>query len=362
MSTVQRLVIAGGGTGGHIYGGVAIAEEFLKRQNSAKVLFVGSSQGLEVTLVPKAGYELVTINVGKLVGQSVFKRFKTLFQIPWAILQCMRTLKKFSADAVIGVGGYASGPCLIAAKILGIPAFILEQNSVMGLTNRVSALAAKTIFTAFPQPPRGANPKKCIYTGNPVRSTLSPRGPRTTGGQFTVFAFGGSQGSKAINTLLTEAVRIILEKNLIPYLRVIHQTGPTDLERIRSLYASMNHSLDNIEVHPFIHNMQDMYNQADVVIARAGSGTIAELGATKSAAILIPFPHAAANHQEANAVAIEQAGGCLLIRESSATGQLLAEQLVMLSQSSDLLQSLSDKISNFYKADAAVRIVDAIQG
>ena len=349
----MNLVLAGGGTGGHIYGGVAIAEEFLKRSSSNRVLFIGSAYGLETRLVPKAGYELKTIQVGKLVGQSFFTRLTTLFQIPVAILKCMVELRKFKTGAVVGVGGFAAGPCLIAAKILGIPCFILEQNSVAGLTNQISAKLSHSVFLAFPEIPEGFPAKKCLHTGNPARNTLKPV-EKAPGAPFTVFAFGGSQGATGINKLLTEAYGILKKKGITVHIN--HQTGEKDFAWVKEKYGNDS----NVRVFPFIDNMQEMYDSASIVICRSGSGTISELGATGNAAIFIPFPLAAGNHQEKNALQVAAAGGARVMVQGTATAEDLAREIQYFTESSAELASMRKKMQEFYKANAAQVIIDKV--
>ena len=205
----MKLMITGGGTGGHIFAGVAIAQEFLSQSKANQVEFIGSTQGLEVRLVPKAGFKLHTLNLGRLVGQSIFQRLLTLVQIPIAIIKAVLILKNFRPDFVIGVGGFAAGPTIIAAWLLKIPIGVLEQNSIMGFTNRISAKCADHVFLAFDEIPNGIDSKKCVYSGNPVRSGLKAQkksNAKTTDDEkvFQVFAFGGSQGATGINKLLID--------------------------------------------------------------------------------------------------------------------------------------------------------------
>ncbi len=353
----MNLIIAGGGTGGHIFGGVAIAEEFLAQSKGNHVLFVGSSVGLETTLVPKAGYNLVTLKLGRLVGQGLAQKILTLFQIPMALLKCMFILKKHKANIVIGVGGFAAGPCIVAARLLGIPCGILEQNSVPGLTNKISARFAHHIFTAFDAVPAGFKKEKCIYTGNPARSQLKPsqKNDQSSGAVFTIFAFGGSQGATGINKLLTEAVPLLTAQGL--KFNLIHQTGPRDLDWVKAAYSAYPHCI----AHAFIDNMQSMYDKASVVLCRAGSGTITELAATGNAAIFIPFPQAAGNHQEINAAQVQVVGGALLLRQQDTTAEILTKTLTDLAQNPDKITKMQQKIRTFHKPLAAHRIVEVMK-
>lgn len=351
----MNLVITGGGTGGHIFAGVAVAQEFIKQGKANQVLFVGSEYGLETRLVPKAGFKLETVKLGKLVGQSSLTRLFTLFQIPLAILKCFLILRRFKANMVIGVGGYAAGPCIIAARLLKIPTGVLEQNSVMGFTNRISASLASHVFLAFDEVPDGAPRSKCVVTGNPARSTLKPATIKSAK-PFVIFAFGGSQGAKGINDLMTDAAKEFLDyKNDI---QIIHQTGEREYDNVVKKYAEIGFKA---EVHKFIDDMQSMYDKASLVVCRAGSGTISELGATRNAAIFVPFPFAAGNHQEVNARVIERAGAALVLVQGKSNGSDLANVIRKLMNNPDELEQMRAKMQHFYRPDAAQRIVDLMK-
>ncbi|MGE4232575.1 MAG: undecaprenyldiphospho-muramoylpentapeptide beta-N-acetylglucosaminyltransferase [Bacteriovoracia bacterium] len=352
----MKMVITGGGTGGHIFGGIAIAQEFLQQSKANEVLFIGSDIGLETKLVPKAGFKLETIHVGKLVGQSFFTRLLTLFQIPFAVLRCMKILRSFQAECVVGVGGFAAGPCFIAAKLLRIPAAVLEQNSVMGFTNKIAAALSKFVFTAFPTPPMGAPQAKCVFTGNPVRSNFRVAKKENKIDDFVVFAFGGSQGASGINKLLTGAINDLPKDKF----RILHQTGEKDYETTRQEYQRMGWQ-DKVQVFKFIDDMQSMYDQADIVVCRAGSSTISELGATRSAAVFVPFPFAARNHQEINARMIEKAGAARVLIQGKSTPADLSKILLELSQSPEKVEQMRSKMVDFYRADSAYKIVSLMQ-
>lgn len=351
----MKLVITGGGTGGHIFAGVAIAQEFLSQSKGHDVLFVGSHSGLETRLVPKSGLKLETLKLGRLVGQGALAKLQTLWQIPWAIFKCVRILRSFEADMVVGVGGYAAGPCIVAARILGIPCGVLEQNSVMGFTNKISANLAQHVFIAFDEKPLGAPKAKCIVTGNPARSSLRPIEIKSNG-PFTVFAFGGSQGAVGINKLMTDAAKEFLP--IKDKIRFIHQTGERDYDNVVKAYSEIGFPA---EVHKFIDDMQAMYDKASVVVCRAGSGTISELGATKNAAIFIPFPFAAGNHQEVNARVVEKAGAAFVLLQGNSSGSELATMVRKLMNEPQTLEKMRLNMAHFYRPDAARRIVDTMR-
>jgi UDP-N-acetylglucosamine--N-acetylmuramyl-(pentapeptide) pyrophosphoryl-undecaprenol N-acetylglucosamine transferase len=351
----MRLVVTGGGTGGHVFAGVAIAQEFKEQSRSNEVLFIGSEQGMENKLVPRAGFRLERLKLGKLVGQGFLSRLITLWQIPWAVLKSFRLLRSFRADLVVGVGGYAAGPCILAARVLGIPVGILEQNSVMGFTNRVAAGLARHVFLAFDEVPHGAPSEKCVFTGNPARSHLKPA-PTKPAKPFVVFAFGGSQGATGINRMMTEAAcRLLPHKDDV---RLIHQTGERDYEWVVKAYEELGYPA---EVHRFIDDMQSMYNRASLVVSRAGASTISELAATRNAAVFVPFPLAAANHQEVNARVIERAGGGLVLVQGKSDGSELADVIIALMNDPTRLEGMRGRMAEFHRPDAARRIVETMK-
>jgi UDP-N-acetylglucosamine--N-acetylmuramyl-(pentapeptide) pyrophosphoryl-undecaprenol N-acetylglucosamine transferase len=278
-----------------------------------------------------------------------------VFQIPLAVLRSMILLKRFGATMVVGVGGFASGPCVLAARLLGIRTGVLEQNSVAGFTNRLLAKLAHHVFTAFPDFPPGFPAKKCIYTGNPSRATLHVSEDHSSG-PFTVFAFGGSQGATGINKLLTGAVKILRNRGVD--FQVIHQTGERDYDWVAKEYAGLH----GVEVHRFIDDMQRCYDRASVVLCRAGSGTISELGATKCPAVFVPFPAAAGNHQEINARAVERAGGARVILQQSASAEDLARALDELRSNPAQLAQMRERMGLFHKPDAAWKILNVMIG
>lgn len=347
-----KLIITGGGTGGHVFGGIAIAQEFLNQNPKNDVLFIGSSQGMEVKLVPRAGYKLELLQLGKLVGQKLLTRISTLFQIPIAILKSYRIIKKFKADMVIGVGGYAAGPCIVAARLCGIPIGVLEQNSVVGFTNRISASLANKIFLAFEGVPAGISKQKCLVTGNPARSTMKPSSQEKKVPPAIIFAFGGSQGATGINKLMTEASLHLKDES--KNIRFIHQTGEKDFEWVKEFYEKNQFPA---ETHKFIDGMQAMYDAATLVVCRSGSGTIAELGATENAAVFIPFPLAAGDHQTLNARKVENAGAAKVLIQGQTTGADLARELRTLLQTPERLNAMRTQMKQFYRPQASAQII-----
>jgi UDP-N-acetylglucosamine--N-acetylmuramyl-(pentapeptide) pyrophosphoryl-undecaprenol N-acetylglucosamine transferase len=352
----MNVVITGGGTGGHIFAGVAIAEALQRLYPDTKLIFIGSSEGLETRLVPKAGYILKTLCLGRLVGQRFVSRLKTLLQIPIAIFTAIYYLKKFKAQAIVGVGGFAAGPCIVAGALLRIPIYVLEQNSILGFTNQIATKLARKVFTAFDVIPVGVDSTKCMYTGNPSRTTMVPI-EKTKHSKFNIFAFGGSQGATGINKLLTEACQILAAKGYS--LEICHQTGPNDFDWVKKYYKS-----NGIEamVFSFIDDMQKRYADADLVVCRAGAGTISELAATQNAAIFIPFPFAAQNHQEKNARVVESKGAAIVLSQRTTTSALLADEIEQLIKNPTTLATMRLNMKQFHTPSAAEIIARTVRG
>lgn len=319
------LIVTGGGTGGHLFAGISIADAWAERYPGARILFVGARNGIEERLVPKANYPLEVLTLGSLKGVSTGRRLKTLFQIPLALAKAAKILLRERPSAVIGVGGYASGPVVLVARLLGwawgVNTAILEQNAIPGFTNRILARFVHSVYCAFPGIEDRFQKKKTHLTGNPVRKTMVPflsanRNP------FTVFIFGGSQGAVGINSLVLDSFANL--KDLLPRLQWIHQTGERDYDRVLEGYAKAG---VKGRIEKFIYDMPDCYREASLVICRAGSSTLAELAAVKRAAVLVPFPFASDNHQEKNArLFVDQSAADLLIQGKS-TGKELAGKI-----------------------------------
>lgn len=316
------LIVTGGGTGGHLFAGISIADAWKERFPGARILFVGAKDGIEERLVPKANYPLELLALGSLKGVSFSKRIKTLFQIPVALIRAGKILFREKPAAVIGVGGYASGPVVLAARLLGwawgVNTAILEQNAVPGFTNRILSRFVHAVYCAFPGIENRFQKSKTYLTGNPVRKNMLPF-ESATRDPFTVFIFGGSQGAVGINTLVIDSFSEL--GDLLPKIRWIHQTGERDYDRILDGYRKAGVTG---RVEKFIYDMPECYKEASLVISRAGSSTLAELAAVRRAAILIPFPFASDNHQEKNAHLFVQQGAADLLIQGKSTGRDLA--------------------------------------
>ncbi len=351
----MKIIIAGGGTGGHLFPGVAVAEEFLKRDRRNSVLFIGTKRGLEGKILRDMGFRLQTIDVEGIKGKGLVKSIGASFKIPRSIAQSFMIIHEFCPDMVVGVGGYASGPVVITAHFMGIKTVIAEQNTFPGVTNRILGRFADRVFLTFSETRRWFSEKKVAVAGNPIRKGFSKGEKRSekTGDRFTLFIFGGSQGAHSINRVVVDSIKYL--KGIKDKLKIIHQTGDSDLEWITEVY--MDCGMD-AEVFPFISDMASAYRSADLVICRAGATTIAEITAIGKAAILIPFPFAVNDHQAGNARVLTAAGAAEMILERDLSGRLLAEVTQRLYNSPDTIRKMEEKAVGLGNIRAAEEIVD----
>jgi UDP-N-acetylglucosamine--N-acetylmuramyl-(pentapeptide) pyrophosphoryl-undecaprenol N-acetylglucosamine transferase len=356
-----RLLIAGGGTGGHLFPGVAIAEEVRARWPGAAVRFVGTARGIEAKVLPQLGWDLTLIQVSGLKTVGALGALKGLLRLPRALWQARRAVKAFAPDVVIGVGGYASGPVLLMARLAGIPTAICEQNSIPGFTNKILGKMVRAVFLAFDEPRRFFRASKVIVSGNPVRRELvarltAPAPPSSaSSAPLAVMVCGGSQGAVAVNQLASEAL-IALAKDRP--LTIVHQTGEADLDKIARAYRDAGVSAD---CRAFIADMASEYARADVVVARAGATTVAELAIAGKPAIFIPYPFAADNHQEINAREMAAAGGALMFRQAELTAAGLAQHLDKLLRDEALRIRMGSVMKSLARPQAAATVVDWCQ-
>ncbi len=340
----MRAILAGGGTGGHVIPALAVANE-LKKNYGAEVLFIGTARGIENRLVPAAGYPLQLVRVGALKNVSLMTRAKTAFELPRAVWDAGRMLNEFAPDVVIGVGGYASGPAMLAAVVKHIPTLAFEPNVVPGFANRVVARLVSGAAVHFEETAKYF--RRAEVTGVPVRQAFFEI-PEKRGGTPTLLVFGGSQGAHAINEAM---IRCLPElRRQAPGIHIIHQTGERDYNGALAAYKSLGESA---EVFRFIDDMPAAFARADLVVCRSGASTVAEITAAGKPAIFVPFPRAADDHQRVNAEALARSGAAVVVEESKLEGVWLAETVAALLGDARRLETMSEAARGLAHPDAA---------
>jgi UDP-N-acetylglucosamine--N-acetylmuramyl-(pentapeptide) pyrophosphoryl-undecaprenol N-acetylglucosamine transferase len=330
-----RIVIAAGGTGGHLYPGVAVARRFAVRCPGTGVLFVGHRGGLEERLLPREGFQLATVTVRALHGQSRVAQARALGALGLGTLQALRLLWRVHPHLVVGAGGYVMGPVVLAATLLRVPRVLMEQNLVPGLTVRGLARLAQRVFISFPESAAYLPDRPVEYTGTPVREEICQIGagePREADEELHLLVFGGSQGAHRLNQAMMQAAPWLAAHQ--PRLCLVHQTGLADAAAVTQAYAQAGLQA---EVLPFLHDMADRYRWADLVLCRAGASTLAELTTCGKPAILVPYPYAADDHQRHNAMALQRQGAAQVILDAELTGARLYEVLEPLLRKPELL-------------------------
>ena len=355
----MRVIIAGGGTGGHVIPALAIAQQ-LRKQFGAEVLFIGTARGIETRLVPQAGFPLDLIKVGGLKNVSLMTRARTMFDLPRALWTAGRMLNDFRPDVVIGVGGYASGPAMLAAIRRRIPTLAFEPNVVPGFANRIVARFVSAAAVHFEE--------TCEYfrnakvTGVPVRQAFFHLAPKPPGEAPTLLVFGGSQGAHAINQAMIDSLPGLRAR--IPNIRIIHQTGQRDFDAVQAAYraSGMTGSSDAAgEVHKFIDDMPATFARADLLVCRSGASTVGEITAAGKPAIFIPFPRAADDHQNVNARALERAGAAVVVEESNLEAAYLVDTIAALLADPARLQSMSAAAKSLAHPKAVEEIADMVR-
>jgi UDP-N-acetylglucosamine--N-acetylmuramyl-(pentapeptide) pyrophosphoryl-undecaprenol N-acetylglucosamine transferase len=353
----MRVLIAAGGTGGHIYPGIAVANEILRRLPQSEIGFVGTARGLENKLVPGAGFELSIIDSAGLKNVGLAARLRGLLILPKSLAEAGRLISSFRPDVVVGAGGYVSGPVLLTAALMRLPTLVMESNALPGWTNRKLARfvdkAAVSFEEALPYF-RG----KGVVTGNPVRREFFeiPTRQREPN-QFSILLFGGSQGARAINDAMIAALPFLQE--LQPRLRITHQTGEADFDKVSAAYRDAGWEQANVT--KYVDNMVNAFASVDLVICRAGATTTAELIAAGKASVMIPFPLAADDHQRKNAEALQAAGGTRMILQADLSGERLATEITTLSSQPELIRAMEQSSSSLARGDAAAAVVDLIE-
>ncbi len=356
----MRVVIAGGGTGGHLFPGLAVAEELKNRDASTEIIFVGTEFGIEARVVPREGCPLKFVRAEGLVGVSASKKVKAVLKMFLSVIDSYRILKTVNPDIVVGVGGYASGAIVFLAFLMSIPTMILEQNSVPGLTNKILGKFVDTACITYQESIPFFPKEKTFLTGNPIRTYIL-KGSAEAGyklfsldpGLFTVFAFGGSSGARSINTALVDALNHL--KDLKDKIQFLHQTGTKDYEKIRDAYRKAEFKGT---IAPFIYQIGEAYAVADVVLSRAGATTLAELTALGKPAILVPYPHAAGNHQELNARKLREIGAAKVVLDHELKGETLANIIREMYTSNATRTDMQRSSRSVGRPEACAKVVD----
>lgn len=350
----MKVLIAAGGTGGHIYPGIAVAKEILRRDEKSEVLFVGTARGLETKIVPDNGFQLSLIKSAGLKNVGFIGKLKGLFILPKSFLEARRLIKDFNPDVVIGAGGYVSGPVLMTASLMRVPTLVMDSNALPGFTNRRLAPFIKKAALTFEEalPYFG---KKGIVTGNPVRKEFFEILPKERGEKVNLLIFGGSQGARAINNAMGDALRLLPKGKL----QITHQTGEFDFEKLKEIYSRSE--FKDADIRQYISNMVDEFAKADLVICRAGATTCAELSAAGKAAIMVPLPTAADDHQRKNAEALQTAGAAKMILQRDLNGESLANEIIDLINQSEKISAMEVSTKKLARKDAAEVTVNLIE-
>ncbi|MBP6003000.1 MAG: undecaprenyldiphospho-muramoylpentapeptide beta-N-acetylglucosaminyltransferase [Pyrinomonadaceae bacterium] len=352
----MKVLIAAGGTGGHIYPGIAVAKEILARDAASEVLFVGTSKGLETRIVPENGFQLSLIHSAGLKNVGLAGKIKGLAVLPQSFVEARKILREFSPDVVVGAGGYVSGPVLLTAHFLGYPTLVMDSNALPGFTNRRLARfvdrAALTFDDAIP-----FFGTKGIVTGNPVREEFFGIVERKPAKPFHLLIFGGSQGARAINNAMMSALPLV--KEAVDSLVITHQTGEADFETVETAYKDAE--IVDADVRPYITNMVEEFDKADLIICRAGATTCAEVAAAGKASIMVPLPSAADDHQRKNAEAMQKNGAVRMILQTDLSRERLAAELTDLFSAPEKLAAMSKAARQLARPDAASATVDIIE-
>jgi UDP-N-acetylglucosamine--N-acetylmuramyl-(pentapeptide) pyrophosphoryl-undecaprenol N-acetylglucosamine transferase len=349
----RTVLIAAGGTGGHLFPGIAVADELVRRDAATRVVFAGTPRGLESRLVPKAGYALELLPILPLNGVGVLRLLKGLAALPWGLLRAAGLVFRLRPSAVLGVGGYAGGPVTLLAALLGVRAVILEPNAKPGFTNRVLRPFVRAAACAYEEA-QAAFGAKGVLTGNPVRGGFASLPPKEHREPLTLLAFGGSQGSRVLNHALVAALPHLPGSDR---LRIVHQTGPAMRDEVSTAYRGAGREG---EVVAFLDDMERRFGEADLVLSRSGATTCAELTVAGKAAILVPFALAADDHQRTNARALEAAGAARVVEERDLSGQSLAAAVCSLVLEPGRIATMEAAARRLGRPDAAARVAELL--
>ncbi|MDD5542036.1 MAG: undecaprenyldiphospho-muramoylpentapeptide beta-N-acetylglucosaminyltransferase [Acidobacteriia bacterium] len=355
----MNVLFAGGGTGGHVFPAIAVAQWLRQKHPAIRLLFVGSTRGVEARIIPAHGFEFEPMSAGALKGVSLAVKMTTLRRLPASLASAREILKRFGAEVVVGIGGYASGPAVMAAAMCGCPRMILEQNSIPGLTNRLLAYFSTYAAVNFEESARFF-PGNAVVTGNPVRESFFNLPAPLNKEPFTVLVFGGSQGASAVNGMMRDALEELCSAGQ-PF-RFIHQSGEKDFERVKAAY--INHSCD-ADVRPFFDDMPEQFRRAHLIVARSGASALAEIAAAGRPSILIPLPTATDNHQRRNAEVFRDRGAGVLMDQKKTTGAELARTILKLRENSAWRSRMAEAARSLARPDAAEKIgglIEALAG
>lgn len=355
QSNQSRVMIMAGGTGGHIFPAIAVAEILMA--NNVAVSWLGTRKGIESELIPQRGIDLNYLNIEGLRGRGLLALLRAPFKLLSSVLQACSVIGQFNPSVVLGMGGFASGPGAVAAKLKGIPLVIHEQNSVAGTTNKLSAKLATRIMQGFPN-----TFKKAEWCGNPIRAEIAALHHdsgrlENRSGPLRVLVLGGSRGALAINKIVPQALALI-DSQYRP--EVLHQVGGQHLELTQNLYLEQGHDINSsaISLVPFIDKMDEAYAWADFVICRSGALTVAELTAVGLGAFLIPFPYAIDDHQTVNGQWLVDSGAAEMLAESNLTAQKLAKYIKQIAENRDQCIAMSNCAKTIAKLGAADRVAE----
>jgi UDP-N-acetylglucosamine--N-acetylmuramyl-(pentapeptide) pyrophosphoryl-undecaprenol N-acetylglucosamine transferase len=350
----KRVVIAGGGTGGHLFPGIALAKALKRQDMNIEISFVGTQKGLEAKVLPREGFELKTILSAGLLGKKRLSRWMSWVKLPVGTAQSMCFLIRKRPNLVVGVGGYASGPLVLSAWILRVPILIHEQNSIPGLTNKWLGKIANKVAVSFKESAKFFSKDKIEVTGNMIREEFCqpretfPKGPR---GLFRVLVLGGSQGAHSINVAMMEALESLTSKR--GNIHITHQTGESDFAMVKREYENSGFSHD---VRPFIDGMAEQYRKASLVICRAGASTLAEVTACGKVSVLIPYPHAAHNHQEKNARVLDAANAGELVLDHELSSPRIAQSILRAMEDPQRLEEMEENSYQLGNRDATEKV------
>ncbi len=358
----MKVVMAGGGTGGHLFPGIAVAEELIRRNATMEVCFIGTTHGIEASIVPLEGYPIKYLRAEGVVGKTLLKTVKAVMKMSLSVIDSYRLLKGLRPDALVGLGGYASFGPVFAGSLMSIPTVIMEQNSVPGLANKLLARIAKVICVTYHESISFFPKSKTFITGNPVRRRITTARRSDAyeifgleKGKFTIFVFGGSAGARKINSVLCGAFTHL--NDIKDKIQFLHQTGKDDFETVRETYRKWGFKG---AVTAFIRQMPEAYAAADLVVSRAGATTLAELTAVGRPAILIPYPYSAGHHQELNAQRLSEMGAARLILDRDLDGETLSKSIRELFENAEMRTEMERASKSLGKPEAAQKVAEIV--